>query len=682
MKKIYRSLTHVASVFLLLFMAFAALAQSRVVTGTIADDQGGPMPGVNVVIKGTTTGTTTNASGVYSIEASENDILVVSFIGYTTQEIRVGSQTKIDVSLSEDIATLDEIVVVGYGTQKKSDLTGAVSRVGAEELKGSIVTNIDQALQGRVAGVNISSNSGAPGAATTINIRGISTFGGSQPLYVIDGVQMSGQGGMTAAFTDGANGNTVVNPLSTINPNDIESIDVLKDASAAAIYGSQASNGVIIITTKRGKAGAPKISYNTYYALQTPRKKLDVMNLREYASYRADVARDFGNDPAQQYLDPSILGKGTDWQDAIFRTAPMLSHDLSVSGGNDKTTYAIMGGYFKQDGMAINSGLSRFTTRMNLDTKLKDWFTLGTNISYSNVTENMIMDASGDGVISQALTMAPDVPVRDIDGNFAGPSQQNSGSAEMQSNPVGLAQMRVNDLKRQRFLINTYADASIIKNLNVRTELSIDNNFSQNINFSPSYKWGSLVEGESQLQDQRSNSFYWIWKTYATYNKNIGSHHFQLMVGHEMQKNKFEQTYVLKRNLANGDLLALSQGDQLNQTTNGQINENSLMSYYGRLEYDFKDKYLVKFILRGDGSSKFGPENRWGYFPAASIGWKVSNESFFPQSEIVSEIKLRAGYGEVGNQNIPNFAYTSTFGSVNSPFGTTYRLNNMENPAV
>jgi len=668
--------------FVVCFLAGSGSLFAQVISGKVTDATNQGMPGVNVIKKGTATGTTTDVSGVFSIEATSGDVLVFSFIGYASQEIRVGTQTNIAIELAEDVLALSEVVVVGYGTQKKSDLTGSIASVGQAKLSQAMVANVDQAFQGRIAGVQVTQNSGAPGGATTVNIRGISTFGNNQPLYVVDGIQFFGEGTGVAGLTDGGNGQTRVNPLSSINPNDIASIDVLKDASASAIYGSRASNGVIIITTKRGKSGESKISYNGYYGVASLRKKLDMMNLAQYADYRKTIATETNAVVDSHYLDPTLLGDGTDWQSEVFRPAAQQSHSISATAGNDKTQYAIMGGYFAQDGIAIHSDLKRFNTRINIDSKVNDWFKLGTSVAYTNSFSNNINDGSGDGIFAQALAVQPDVPVRDANGEYAGPPPSVS-SAEVKFNPVAIANLRTNTLAQQRLMANFYGEINIMKNLTVRSEFAIDNNQTQNINFNPTYRWGSLVSTENILQDQRSTSSGWIWKNYATYNLILSTGHaLTAMVGTEAVRGTYDQIRVVKKNLATNDIPVLSQGDNNGQTSNGSKDTNALSSYFARLNYNFRERYLVTFTIRNDGSSKFGGVNRRGYFPAASFAWHVSNEEFLKNNDILSDLKLRAGYGEVGNQNIPSYAYGSKLVSVISPFGTTYKLDRLANPSV
>ncbi|MGK7391020.1 MAG: SusC/RagA family TonB-linked outer membrane protein [Candidatus Cyclobacteriaceae bacterium M2_1C_046] len=661
---------------------FVVNAQEKVITGTVTDESGLPLPSVSVVIKGTNTGTITDVDGKYQVTAPNDATLVFSFIGFKTFEKTVGGQSTIDVQLKEDSRLLDEIVVVGYGTQKKSDLTGAVASVSEEELKNAVTANFDQALQGRVAGVQVTQNSGQPGGAASIRVRGVSSLtGSSEPLYVIDGIPVDGAGHSTAGFdwAGGAGGQSRVNPLSTINPQDIVSIEVLKDASATAIYGSRAANGVIMVTTRTGKAGESKISYNAYYGTQSLPRTLDMMNLRQFADYQLTVSEDINSVPDARYLDPSILGEGTNWQDEIFRTAGMQSHQLSFNGGTEKTTYSISGGYFQQDGIVIGSDFDRFTSRVNINSELRDWVKIGGTLMFANTDETITLNDGGDGVIMQALITTPATPVRDMDGNFAGPEQANTG---VSYNPVAAALMRNNTLQRNRLMGNFFTDAKIFKDLQFRTELGFDNNTSYNTAFHPTYKWGMLEETVNMLREQQDRNFFWIWKNYFTYNKTFGDHNVTAMLGTEAQKSQWSGISVTKQNLATNDIPVLSQGDQETAITDGWKDGSSLASYFGRVNYGFQDKYLVTLTMRADGSSKFGPENKWGYFPSGSIAWRVKNESFMEPISAIYDMKIRVGYGEVGNQAIPNYMYGSPLLTVNTPFGTAYRMAQIANPFV
>lgn len=685
MEKIYRSLT-LATVFLLLLGIVSAQAQERIVTGKISDATGSSMPGVNILKKGTTIGTTTDTDGKFSIQASEPDVLVISFIGYETQEIRVGTQTNFDVKMAEDIATLGEVVVVGYGTQRKSDLTGSIASLSGENLRGTITASVDQALQGRVAGVQVTQNSGQPGGVVSIRIRGTTSLTqSSEPLYVIDGLQVGGRASGISGFDwqGGAGGQqqAASNPLASINPADIESIEVLKDASATAIYGSRAANGVVIITTKRGKKGEAKINYNGYYALQEVYKTFKMMDLPTYAAYNNEIAQEVSSITANpRFADPSLLGKGTDWQDAVFQVAPMQSHVLTVSGGTDATKYMVSGGYFKQDGIIIGSKFDRFTLRTNVDSKLRDNITVGTSISISRKNEKITLNDGGDGVISQAANMAPHIPVLNFDGTYAGPSQQEQ-SAQAGTNPVGLALLRNNTVLSNRLMTNVYGDIEIIKGLNFRSEFGFDWNNSFNRAFIPTYEWGRTKNTVSQLGERSDMSFFWLWKNYATYRKTFGSHDLTGMIGIEAQRNQFENFTAYKINLPN-DLPVMNQGQISNIPNAGSKNWNSLASQFARVNYSYADKYLLTATIRRDGSSRFGPNNRYGWFPSVSAAWKLSSEGFFPQSDMLSTLKLRAGWGQVGNQDIQNYAFGSALTTVQSEFGPAVRNTAYSNPFV
>lgn len=671
----------------LLFAGSQAMAQKAVVTGTVKDPSGAAMPAVNVIIKGSLTGVTSDADGKFSIEASTDDVLVFSFIGYASQEIRVGAQTVINITMQEDITALQEVVVVGYGTQRKSDLTGALSSVTGESLRSSVTTSLDQALQGRAAGVQVTQNSGQPGGAVSIRIRGTTSLTqSSEPLYVIDGIQVSGNAQGISGFDwqGGAGGQqqAASNPLASINPNDIESIEILKDASATAIYGSRAANGVVIVTTKRGKKGEAKFNYDSFVAFQEVYKVFDMMDLPTYAQYNNEVAQEVSTITANpNFADPSLLGPGTDWQDAIFRVAPMQSHTLTASGGNENTQYAISGGYFKQDGVVIGSNFDRFNLRANIDSRVKEKVKMGMSIGLSRKNETITLQDGGDGVISQAAQMAPHIPVRNFDGTYAGPSQQEL-SAQVGSNPVALALMRNNTVLNNRLMSNMYVDVEFIKGLNFRSEVGVDYGTTLNKAFMPTYEWGRVKNTISQLGQRSDQNFFWIWKNYATYNKSFNGHDITAMAGIEAQKGRWENMIIYKFNVPN-DLPVVSQGEvNENFPPTGQIEWNTLYSQFGRIFYNYQDRYMLTATVRRDGSSRFGANNRWGVFPSVSVAWRVSNETFFPQNDVLSSLKFRFGWGQTGNQEIQNYAFGSMLTTVQSYFGPSVRNNAYSNPDV
>ncbi|MBX2963348.1 MAG: TonB-dependent receptor [Cyclobacteriaceae bacterium] len=676
--------------FLLVWLLFAgsqAVAQTVIVTGVVKDPTGTAIPAVNVLVKGSLKGTTTDVSGNFSIEASPQDILVFSFIGYTSQEFKVGNQTVFNVTMQDDITALQEVVVIGYGTQRRSDLTGAISSVSGESLRGSITTSMDQALLGRAAGVQVTQNSGQPGGAVSIRVRGTTSLTqSSEPLYVIDGIQVGGDAQGIAGFDwqGGSGGQQAAasNPLAAINPSDIESIEILKDASATAIYGSRAANGVIIVTTKRGKKGEAKLNYNSFYAVQEVYRVFDMMDLPTYAAYNNEVAQEVSTITANpNFADPSLLGPGTNWQDAIFQVAPMQSHTITATGGNDGTQYMISGGYFAQEGIVIGSKFDRFNLRVNLDSRVKERVKMGVSMALSRKNETITLQDGGDGVISQAAQMAPHIPVRNFDGTFAGPNQQEL-SSQVSYNPVALALLRNNTVLNNRLMSNMYGDIEIIKGLNFRSEFAVDYSTTLNKAFLPTFEWGRASNPISQLGQRADQSFFWLWKNYATYQKTLGKHDLTGMAGIEAQKGRWENMIIYKFRLPN-DLPVVSQGEvNENFPPTGQIEWNSLYSQFARVNYNYGDRYLVTATIRRDGSSRFGANNRWGIFPSVSAAWKVSSESFFPQSDVLSNLKIRFGWGQTGNQEIQNYAFGSMLTTVQSFFGPSVRNNAYSNPDV
>lgn len=675
-----------AAIFFLWVTGFQASAQERTISGTITSSEDGEaLPGVTILVKGTTNGTITDIDGNYKIGVSDGDVLVVSFVGFKPQEVEVGGRTSINVNMEADVTALEEVVVIGYGTQKKSDLTGAISSLNREKLLGQVTASVDQALQGRLAGVQVTQNSGAPGGAVSIRIRGTSSLTGSnEPLYVIDGVRVGGgaQGITGFDWQGGAGGQqqAAVNPLASLNPNDIESIDVLKDASATAIYGSQASNGVVIITTKRGKRGEAKVSYNGYYAVQEVYKTFDLMDLPEYADYYNEVSREVGQNEDARFADPSLLGPGTDWQEAIFQVAPMQSHTITATGGTENTTFMISGGYFAQEGIVIGSKFDRFNVRTNVQTELKDWLTIGTNLALSRKDETITLQDGGDGVISQAAQMAPHIPVRNFDGSFAGPEQGNQ-SANIGSNPVGLALLRNNTVLSNQVMSNTYLNVSILKGLDFRTEVSANYNNNTNVAFQPTYEWGQISNPTSRLGNSLSQGFFWSWTNYATFNRTFGNHNLTVMAGTEALRNRFDGFTAFKFNVPN-DLPVMNQGDQATELNTGYKGWNALTSYMARANYSFSDRYLLTATIRRDGSTRFGPGNRWGWFPSASAAWRISEEPFMPTSSVLTNLKLRLGWGLVGNQEIGEYRFGSALTTEITGFGQGVRNSAYSNPLL
>lgn len=635
----------------LVFLFFTLIAQAqKPISGVVKSSiDNTAIPGVNVVIKGTTQGTITDMNGKFTISVSSGDILVLSFLGYLTEEVIISNQSSIEVSMIEDITRLDEVVVVGYGTMKRSDLTGAVATVTADDMKRTVGSSLDQALQGRVAGVFVTENSGQPGGSVSVRIRGINTFSNNEPLYVIDGIPVSG-----------ASGNSN-NALSIINPNDIVSMEILKDASATAIYGSRASNGVILITTKRGEQGKTQISYDGYYGIQQLPFNVDVMDLPQYAAYSKERYAITYYGYRDEYNDPSVLGPGTNWQDELFRSAPMQNHQITLSSGNEKTQYNFSLGYFDQEGIAIGTDFNRLSGRLNIDNKAFKWLNFGINMNLSQTVKNVTV--SDGELINLAIQQAPDIPAYNPDGTFGGPYDSNFPV----SNPVAEASLRDNMYKNSFVQANVYAEIIFAKGLTFRNEFGGNLGFNNYYYFNPTYQLGTIINEVNKSTRSADNNHYWIIKNYLTYNKKLGEiHDFSVMVGHEAQENYWESLSGTRTDFLSNDIKELNAGDASTATNSGSNGSSAIESFFGRANYSLNDKYLLTATYRADGSSHFGPENRWGFFPSFSAAWKISNENFFQDITTINNMKLRAGWGVVGNQYASDYAYGATMGVIES----------------
>jgi TonB-linked SusC/RagA family outer membrane protein len=663
----------------------AGYAQQVAVSGVVTDAaDGSPMPGVSVRVQNSTVATLTDGNGRYTLNVNLSDALTFSFMGKVSQSIAVTSGGSIDVALHDDTKALDEVVVVGYGSMKRSDLTGSVSSASSATLQSSIMPSVDQMLSGKLAGVQVTQNTGAPGGATSIRIRGASSINNSnEPLYIVDGLRFQGSAAYAGFdWQGGTNGQTTTNPLALISPNDIESVDVLKDASAAAIYGAAGANGVIIITTRRGARGGVTVSYDGYMAVQQRSNTIDMMNLREFAQLQKDNATLInGSDPAPEYQDPSLLGEGTDWQNEVFRTALMQNHQLSVAGGNDKTQYAVSGGWMQQDGIIIGSDFTRFNVRTNLDATVNRFIKAGGSLAYTGTDETLTNNDGGDGVVLQALAMQPDIPVRGFDGAYASPSSQYGSS---RYNPVWLALSRYNKMERRRTTANLYAELTILKDLKFRSEYGFDISNSLNTSFSPAYDFGpGLQNSNNQIREDNQSSRYWSIKNYFSYTPTFGeSHSLNVTLGSEAEQSEWRNSWLRKENLSSDKVHFVStDGDFL--SNNGGKGMGRSASFFARALYNFADRYLLTATIRADGSDKFGRNYKFGYFPSVALAWRASNEGFLKDVRQISNLKLRVSYGQVGNSSIGAYLYGSSMLSVNLPAhlgGTGYRMQNVANP--
>ncbi|AVR45610.1 TonB-dependent receptor [Christiangramia fulva] len=649
MNKHYSLLRTIVCCITMVFV-LSAYAQNRQVTGTVVSSNGEPLPGVNVIQKGTSNGVVTDFDGNYTINLEQNEpqVLVFSFVGFQPVEEEVNNRSMINVTL-EDGGKLDEVVVIGYGTQKRSDVTGAISSLSSERIQDAPPVAPEQILQGKVTGVNIVQNSGQPGSGSTVRIRGISSISaGNNPLYVIDGVplqfgsanntvQLGPQGG-TTAFS-----NETSNPLNIINPADIESIDVLKDASATAIYGSRGANGVIIITTKSKEGAGETLTYDNYFGIANVRETLPFLSAEEYRSYAESIG--------EAYPD---LGANTNWQEEIFRTAFTQNHNLAFSGGSSSTKFRASFGYTGQEGIILSNQLQKYTGRFNgshraLDGKLR----IGVHMTYANLEDDKVAISSsinneGGNILKDALRWAPTLPVYNEDGSFY-------QVGELRINPVSWVE--VEDLnKTGQFIGNTDLKFDILESLTFGLNLGYSNERVDRYTLAPETHPSAESEGGRASISKFKNTTALI-ETTLTYEKQINEDNFiNVLAGYSFQRFENENTFTQANQFVSTATKwnLIQSGNTLANTSFKEANR--LASYYGRVNYRLMDKYLVTLTVRRDGSSRFGPNNRWGTFPSGAFAYNISNEEFMRDSKI-SNLKFRLGYGITGNQEIPNNLY-------------------------
>lgn len=648
-----------AMLFLALIASCQMFAQTTlkgtVIDGSMNDE---PLIGASVIVEGTSQGAITDMDGKFSLTVPKGKSrIVVSSVGYKTQTINVAGKSTIQITLYEDSKLMDEVVVVGYGVMKRSDLTGSVSSIDEKAIKQGVNTSVEQAMQGRIAGVQVTQNSGAPGGGISVQIRGINSLNGNEPLYVIDGIAMSGNSGSNTSA------------LASINPSDITSIEVLKDASATAIYGSRASNGVVLITTKRGDEGKAKITYEGYMGWQQMPKTLSVMNLPQYADYYNVRAAIQGWGEREDYKDPYLLTNGTDWQNELFQTAFMQNHAVNINGGNKDMHYSLSGGYLDQDGVGIGSGFNRASFRANFDTNITKWFQVGFNTSYSNTKQNITF--TENNVINTALNQFPDVAPRNPDGSYGVP--QVNDFATYYSNPIFEANMKENRTNNYSLDYNVFANIMPIKGLNLRVEYGGSRGWFNSYYFCPEYSYGT-IKVESQSTRSKNVSKYNSFKQYATYDFDpLKNNHLQVMFGHEAQWGNWESLSGSRKGYISDALHSLNVGNASTATNSGDDGTQwSIESYFGRLNYNLLDRYLLTATLRTDGSSSFGENNRWGWFPSVALAWRLSNEQFMKQFTWLDNLKIRLGWGLVGNQSAGSYAYGATMANTATAWGTGY----------
>lgn len=663
-QRLFQSIT---GLLFFVFFPFALLAQV-VISGKVVDEYGEPLSGAVVMLKSNNKSTATDKDGNFRLNAPGKDnILRVSFIGFNTKEVRVTTTENIKITLVADLVSLHEVVVnVGYGTARKSDVTGAVSSVSSKTIAESGVTSIEQVLQGRVAGVQMTINTGMPGGGSSIQIRGLNSINSTnEPILVIDGVIIpSGTGEYTSSAFD------------FINPADVESVELLKDASATAIYGTQAANGVLLITTKKGKIGAPKLQLEGKFGVQSLQKYLDLTDLREYAEHSNALNIVRGTVVNPFFVAPSLLSKGTDWQREIFSPAAMSTYNLSVTGGTEATTYRLTGSYLNQDGAAVGSGFERFTVSTGLDSKIKPWLKIGGRATVARTSQTItIADYS---LINSAVRQSPAVPVRTLDGSYGGPEDINDNL----SNPLALAELIDRGNKSLNLLGNVYTEVNPLKWLTLRSEFSTSLNNERTRRFIPTYSLGGRVNNQIENQQTQRYSSNWTWRNLATVTKSFSKiHSVNGVVGYEITDRQSDYLSGLRYGGSN-QLRDLDAGDILNSLPSGNTSRIAFNSFFGRLNYTLKNKYILTSTLRYDGSSNFAEGYKWGLFPSAALAWRVSEESFLKKVDEISNLKLRIGYGKVGNSNIRAFSYTANLRNVPTIWGTGRVIANVPNSEV
>jgi TonB-dependent starch-binding outer membrane protein SusC len=617
------------------------------VTGKVTDDTGDGLPGVTVSVKGTTTATVTDLNGTYAIEAAAGATLVFTYTGFETQEINVGNSAVVDVRLKSNENLLNDVVVIGYGSVRKSDLTASVATVKSADLKAMPVTSVDQAISGRAAGVNITQASGAPGGAVTVRVRGPNSISsGGEPLYVIDGIPVFSQ---NDNFSAGGN-RTASNALASINPNDIESVEVLKDASGTAIYGSRGSNGVVLITTKRGKSGQTRIDYEGSQGIQTIAKTIEMMNATEYAEYQNARAR--SRNQSEPYANPASLGQGTNWLDETSRNGAIMNHNLNFSGGNERVTFSIAPGYFKNEGIIQNTDFERYSLRGNVEAKfLNDRVRVGTNTVLSRTSTNAIPTDRGGpgGAIITILGQSPIGPVFGADGSY----DLQAYDGRFLTNPLAEVREVIDRDRGMRYLSNNYVNFELAKGLNFRTSFGVDMyNANRETWYSRETRLGR--ERNRSYEIQSRNVLNYINENILSYSTSFGNSRLDAVAGYTYQTDDNRSFGITTNDFTTDDLEVnqLGGGVKPQVPFSGRVNW-VLRSMLGRVNYALMDKYLVTVTFRRDGSSRFGPNNKYANFPSIALAWRAKEESFLKNVDAISDFKVRASYGITGNSEIP-----------------------------
>lgn len=675
-----------------LALTIPAFAQTKTISGIISDQNGMPLEKATIKVKGGKTSAISDVNGSFKIAIPEGATkLEVSYVGMKPTTVSIEGKQTVVVTLNVTDSKLNEVVVIGYGTARRSDVSSAVSSIKAKDLKDLSVAGIDQALQGKVAGVSITNNSGQPGGGVSLRVRGITSVNGNEPLYVIDGVPiLSNTTSVAHDQLGGKAGQTQQSVMATLNPADIASIDILKDASAQAIYGSLAANGVVLITTKRGKSGEGKITYDVYHGWQTVPKKLPVMNLRQYAEYYNSIVPEVraaggGLDTIGELKDPSLLGKGTDWQEEIYQTGKIDNHQLAFSGGQGKTVYYFSLNYFDQTGILLGSKFSRYAARFSLDQQVKSWLKAGISANLSRSNQRITLSDGVETPTAIVLYNSPATPVKGPNGQYVTTTNLGSTSfGNSNANPIATALLRDVRAIQSKSFGNVYADLQFTKYLSLRNEVNYDFQLSENSAFQPYYvneATNQVVMAPSRLREDRNTNIYWALRNYLTYNRNFGKHTINAVVGHEAQASHWDNKYISVTDLTL-NLQSTNAGTVDASQTGGQKGDWSMESYFARGTYTYDNRYSISGSIRSDGASSFGPNNRWGNFSAVSAGWTVTNERFAQDWKLIDYLKLRIGAGSVGNQNSPvQNAYSTNIRLFSvAPFGAGGVPANVGNP--
>ncbi|TRX53056.1 TonB-dependent receptor [Fulvivirga sp. M361] len=634
----------------LLFLLFFsttiwAFGQANIISGRVySSDDDGPLPGVNILIKDSSQGTVSDFDGNFSIPANPDDILVFSFVGYNPVEIKVGNQTSLSVNLDPDIVSLSEVVVIGYGETSEKKLTTAVTSLDAQIIENKPFVNIEQSINGKAPGVQVIQPSGRPGAGISIRIRGAtSVTGGNEPLYVVDGVPVLN--------TEG------------INPSDVESIDILKDAASASIYGARAANGVVLITTKRGNATKPTLNFSSYVGFESVTNTIPVLNSEQYM----DLLNTARLNAGLSVLDnPFDFEFNTDWQQELYDPASIQNYQLAFSGGSEDGTFFVSAGYQNQEGVIAPSDFERFSVRFNQDRKLLSNLKVGNSIALSHTTFDAISDnqrVNNGGVVLSALTTPPIIPVRNADGTYP------LNPYQAWENPIALVRGQQQTSFTNKVLANVYAEYTLPMDVLFKSSVAVDYNNSKADRFVDPFTTGNGRAQEGEASNETFNELIWVWENTLNYHRDFGEgHNIDLLLGTSFQQSKWESTYLLARGFANGSIpTAAAASEPID--VDARIAEWSLVSHFIRGTYNYKNKYLLSASMRADGSSRFGDGNRYGYFPSASVGWNISEEDFLDDISWLNNLKLRYSFGITGNQNIGNYSSFGTYGSgANYPF--------------